>query len=388
MGKRGRVGVWIIIAVVAGVGLLGIGLRKTTGEAVGAVSRAETIGLTMGTVARVVVDAPEADGAVAQVMQELDRLSVLFDRFRPFGDVAALNASRGEWVTLSPEVLALLQEAVRLAEVSGGAFDPTVAPLIDLWGFVEEGTHAHDDEPGAGDDGAAHDTPDEVSNAAAPTTSNTSSSPTRLVGVEPPDPAALAAALELVDYRTIEIDAAHGRARLGILGQAVDLGAVAKGYGVDRAAELLRARGAVRGLVDLGGDIYALGTRVDGAPWRLGIRHPRKSGQLLGILHVSDAAVATSGDYERYFEYQGVRYSHIVDPKTGWPANELVSVTIVAPSGVWADALATAVFVLGKEKGLALIEALPGVDGILVDRDLGVTVSSGLHGRVDLMEGV
>src|SRR5690606_37079401 len=157
--------------------------------------------------------------------------------------------------------------------------------------------------------------------------------------------------------------------------------------GADRAVQLLKEHGVVRALVDLGGDVYALGTRPDGTPWRLGIRHPRRAGQILGILHVSDAAVATSGDYERYFEYEGVRYSHIVDPRTGWPAMELASVTVVAPHGVWADALSTAVFVLGKEEGLALLESLPGVEGILVDKDLNVLITSGLEGKVDRLEG-
>jgi len=376
MGKGIKAALLALIGVVLVV-TLGLGLRKAPGEAVSAVGRAETIGFTMGTVARVVAEGVEAESAVSAVMQELDRLTLLLDRFNPYGDVSALNSSSGEWVELSPEVLFVLQESLRLAELSGGAFDPTVAPVIDLWGFVEaESAYEHENEHGESEAAG-------LKEAAG----STSSSPTRMIGVSPPDPRELAQVLELVGFQSIEIDAGRGRARLGRPGQAIDLGAIAKGYGVDRAVEVLKEHGMVRALVDLGGDIYALGTRPDGTPWRLGIRHPRKPGEILGILRVSDAAVATSGDYERYFEYEGVRYTHIVDPRTGWPASDLASVTVVAPSGIWADALSTAAFVLGKEGGLALLESLPGVEGILVDKELNVTMTSGLQGKVDLLEG-
>lgn len=363
MKKQWRAALWVLVGVIA-VGAAGLALRKAPEQALSAEERAERIGFTMGTVARVVAEGPEAEEAVSAVMKELERLTLLLDRFHPYGDIGTLNASSGEWVEVSAEVLALLEEAVRLAEVSQGAFDPTVAPLVDLWGFVEAEPHEHEEGRAASD------------------------SPTPLVGTAPPDPEEIAKLLELVDYRSIEIDSVQGRARLARPGQAIDLGAIAKGYGMDRAVELLKARGIVRGIVDLGGDVYALGSRADGTPWRVGIRHPRKDGQILAVLRLSDAAVATSGDYERYFEYEGVRYTHIIDPRTGWPAAELASVTVVAPTGVWADALSTAVFVLGKERGLALLESLPGVDGILVDKELNVMMTSGLAGKVDLLEGV
>lgn len=365
-GKRAALAALIVAVACAGAWALSP-RRAPEGPGVGSPSsgdRTEAISFTMGTVARIVAEGPGAEAAVAGALEELDRLSLLFDRFRPYGDVWALNAAGGEWVEVTPEVLELIEEAVRLAELSGGAFDPTIAPVIDLWGFVEVGAQPEED-------GHEH--------SRAP-----GSAPTRMAGTEPPDPQELETVLKRVGYRRIEVDPDRGRARVGT-GQTIDLGAIAKGYGVDRAAQLLKERGIVRGLVDLGGDIYALGTRADGSPWRLGIRHPRQDGALLGILRVSDAAVATSGDYERYFEHEGVRYSHIVDPRTGWPARELVSVTVVAPSGVWADALATAVFVLGKEEGLALLESLPGVEGIVVDAGLQVAMTSGLEGKLELL---
>lgn len=349
-----------VIAVAVLLVAVGIGLRRGAVQRAGAVSvarpanpegtpnRAESIAFTMGTVARITAEGERAEEAVAAVTAELDRLTAIFDRFRPYGDLAAVNAAGGEWVKVSGEVMTLLEEALFLAELSGGSFDPTIAPVVDLWGFVEV-DHEHG-----------------------------SDSPTPMAGHKPPDPNELARVHKTVGYRGVEIDRENGRVRLTVPGQQIDLGAVAKGYAADRAAELLRQQGVERALIDLGGDIYALGTRPDGTPWRLGIRHPRVQGQLLGIVRASDVAVATSGDYERYFEYQGVRYSHILDPKTGWPAQEVISVTVVAPSGVWADALSTAAFVLGKERGAALLESLDGVEGIIVDRELNVHVTSGL----------
>lgn len=376
MDATRRVALGVLVLAVA-AGALALGLQRPFSVAVRPESRAESIGFTMGTVARVVAEGPDADAAVAAVMEEMDRLTSLLDRFRPYSHVALLNASNGEWVELAPEVVDVLQEALRLAELTGGAFDPTVAPLIDLWGFVEE-------ELPAGE-GVEHD---HTGVAASHAAAGSSSSPTRMAGTAPPEPEAIAALLPLVDFRGVEMDPEGGRARFSKPGQAIDLGAIAKGYGVDRAVQMLREQGVVRGLVDLGGDVYALGTRADGSPWRLGIRHPRRSGQILGVLHVSDAAVATSGDYERYFEHGGARYTHIVDPRTGWPASELASVTVVAPSGLWADALSTAAFVLGKEEGLALLERLPGVEGVLVDKELNVEITSGLQGKLDLVEGI
>ena len=159
-GKKAALG--LLAAAVLLAGAWGLGLRKAPGEAVAPLEREESIGFTMGTVARVVAEGPAAGAAVAAVMQELDRLTVLLDRFRPFGDVAALNGSGGEWVTVSAEVLALLEEAVRLAELSGGAFDPTVAPVVDLWGFVEEGTYPEEEaheHHGHGDEARPHGVP-------------------------------------------------------------------------------------------------------------------------------------------------------------------------------------------------------------------------------------
>lgn len=336
--------------------------------------RVEKTDFAMGTVIRIVAVGERAGEAVEAAMAEMHRLTGFFDRFRPEGELFAMNqatrkaqaaqdhrakSSAAEWIPVSPDTLALTQEAIQLAELTDGAFDPTVAPLIDLWGFVEVTDHDHSDESVV-----------------------SSGSPTPMRGVQVPSIKDIEDTLALVDYRTVEIDPAESRIRLSLPGQQLDLGGIGKGYAADRAAEILKSYGIEHALIDTGGDIVAVGSRDDGQPWRLAIRHPRSSG-IMAVIGVRDLAVATSGDYERYFEVDGTRYNHIIDPRTGWPASELMSVTVLAPTGVQADALATAVFVLGVEKGTQLVESLPDVEALLVSVEGTTYVTSGLEGQVE-----
>ena len=168
----------------------------------------------------------------------------------------------------------------------------------------------------------------------------------------------------------------------------LDLGGIAKGYAADRGAEVLRQKGIGKALLDFGGNIYALGTKSDTEQWRIGIQNPfEPRGNFIGILNVSDLSVVTSGTYERYFELDGVRYHHILDPSTGFPADTgLVSVTIIAASSMTADALATGVFVLGITQGLTLVEAFDGVEAILIGDDRRVYLSSGAGERFSLSD--
>ena len=165
---------------------------------------------------------------------------------------------------------------------------------------------------------------------------------------------------------------------------SLDLGGIAKGYIVDRGLALLAQAGVENAFLNAGGDIAILGTKPDGTPWRVGIRHPRGADHYIAVLSMTGGAVVTSGDYERTFEAGGQRYHHILDPSTGYPAGDLTSVTITAPTATEADALSTAVFVLGPERGLALVESLPGVEAVLVTRDLEIMVSTGLVGKIEL----
>jgi thiamine biosynthesis lipoprotein len=164
-------------------------------------------------------------------------------------------------------------------------------------------------------------------------------------------------------------------------GMRISLGGIAKGYAVDRAVEVLRESGIQGGIVSAGGDLKAFGKREDGGPWKVGVRNPRDPSKNISVIPVSNLAVATSGDYERYRVVGGRRYHHIIDPRTGYPSRGCMSVTVVTEQALEADALATAVFVLGPERGRALLEKLPDVEGILVDGDGRIVASSGLSGK-------
>jgi thiamine biosynthesis lipoprotein len=200
-----------------------------------------------------------------------------------------------------------------------------------------------------------------------------------------PEPVEIEAAAALVDYSLMENDYAAGKVFLPSSGMALDLGGIAKGYIVDRGLELLARSGIGHALLNAGGDIGILGPKPDGSPWRIGVKHPRRDDELIAVISwLKKGAVVTSGDYERFFEEDGERYHHILDPRTGYPARNLLSATVVAPTAIEADALSTALFVMGPQRGLELVESLPGVEAILVTPQLELLISSGLQDCVEL----
>lgn len=281
-----------------------------------------------------------AQGALDKAYQEMGRLESLLSRHQPASEVARINLAAGrEPVSVSLLTLLLVDQALEFGELTGGAFDITVAPLLNLWQFAGDGRQVPPEE-------------------------------------------SLQAALKLVDFRAVAVDRATRSVALRQSGAGIDLGGIAKGFIVDRAADVLRASGITSASVDAGGDIRLIGAKPDGRPWRIGVRHPREQRGIIAVLELENCAVVTSGDYERYFLLEGVRYHHLLDPATGRPARGLASVTVVAPEATTADALSTAVFVLGRERGLSLIESLPGIEALVVTEELEVVYSSGLAGKV------
>jgi len=191
--------------------------------------------------------------------------------------------------------------------------------------------------------------------------------------------------LPLIDYRAIQVNDAAGTVFLARKGMSMHLGGIGKGYALDRAADILRRRGVRNFMVQSGGDIYVSGAK-DGRPWRLGIQDPRgPANHSFAELDLSDGTFSTSGDYERSFLKDGRRYHHILDPSTGEPARGTRSVTIVANRAVLADGLSTGVFLLGPDAGMALIERLPDVDGVIVSDKNEVLISSGLRGKITIV---
>jgi thiamine biosynthesis lipoprotein len=239
-------------------------------------------------------------------------------------------------VAVSPSILKTLQAAKNIGDLSDGAFDVTFLAVGKLWSLKPEHPIIPDDD-------------------------------------------AIQKALGLVNYRDLVLDEEAGTAFLPKEGMLLDLGGIAKGTAVDLAIRSLKGSGIENALVNAAGDIYALGNRPDGTPWKVGIQDPRKKPGLLGELRVSNRSVSTSGDYERMVIIDGKRYHHIINPRTGKPSEGVISVTIVAPSAEEADGLATAVFLLGVEKGLALAERIPNVEALVIDSDGKRHPSSGFN---------
>ena len=186
-----------------------------------------------------------------------------------------------------------------------------------------------------------------------------------------------------IDLSQIQLDKKNHTVWLRLSGMQIDVGGIGKGYAADLAARVMQASGATAGVVALSGDIKTFGRMPDHQRFVFGIQHPRKEqGEVLGRIELEDEAVSTAGDYQRYFMKDGVRYHHILDPATLLPARGCQSVTVIAKDGVMADGLDTGIFVLGPDKGMALIESLPDVEGVIVGADNQVLVSSGLRNRL------
>ncbi len=274
--------------------------------------------------------------AIAAAFAEVARVEAVMSEWKEDSPISAVNRGAGGPAIAVPQELSeLVHRAVAIGERSAGAFDVTWKGMGKLWDF-------------------------------------------RVAPFAPPSAEAIDAARRRVDYRKVVFEG--DRLGLAEAGMALGLGGIAKGYGVDRAAAILAAEGCTDFFVDGGGDVLVRGTK-SGEPWKVGIRHPRREGELLAVIRSRGGAVVTSGDYERYRELDGVRYHHIIDPRTGEPARGCRSVTVVASQAELADALATAVFVLGPRDGLALIRSEPGAEVLIVDAAGEVLHTKGFPGE-------
>jgi len=293
-------------------------------------------GTTMGTFYNIqVVALPlavEPQALRDKIASELDQVESRMSTYRDDSEISGFNRSRTtDWFSVSPELAELVKEALRTSAASTGAFDPTVGPLVNLWGF--------------GPDGET-DTP--------------------------PTEAEIAEAKARVGYRKLSVRAIPPALRKSEPTLYLDLSAIAKGYGVDRLADLFDVIGITDYLIEIGGELRGRGYNGQGRPWRIAIERPSPEGRSVHkILALSDGAMATSGDYRNFFEHAGRHYSHTIAPETGHPVtHRLASVTVLAPRAVRADALATAFLVLGPELGVALAESL-GIPALFIVRTPG-----------------
>jgi thiamine biosynthesis lipoprotein len=276
-----------------------------------------------------------------------DRLSAIEDALSVriyTSEVSLINRNAGAGpVAVSADVMYVIKMAKYFAEKSNGAFDPAIGVLTSLWNI--------------GSDEERVPTAEEI-----------------------------AAALPLVDWRKIALDEDAGTVFLEEPGMKIDLGGIAKGFAADELVKILRRHGAPRAVIDLGGNIYMLGKKKDGSPWRVGVKDPAQpQGDVAVTLELGENSVVTSGMYERFFEEEGERYHHILDPKTGFPASSgVLSATIVCRSSLAADALSTAVFILGRDAGLALLEggfpeAGVQAEGLVIESGFTVTATEALE---------
>jgi len=291
------------------------------------------------------MDPAAATSAFDTIAQEFRRLEDLMSNWRNGSDIQILNAAAGDHpVPIAPEIRELLRTANQVSEWTNGRFDVTFGVMSGLWKF----DYQNEDQT-------------------------------------IPDPKEVARRRKLINYRDLKMDDEKGTAFLLREGMVVNLGGIGKGYAVDRARNLLLAAGFRNFMIQFGGDMYVAGNAGD-RPWRLGIQDPRgKDNHIFASIELSDSTFSTSGDYERFFIKDGRRYHHIIDPATGEPSMGCRSVTIVAKSATIADGLSTGVFIMGPEAGMALIERLPEVEGVIVSSKNEVLVSSGLKKRLTIL---
>lgn len=302
-------------------------------------ARAEWVGQAidlMGTRVSVELwDEDEAEGRalVAQVLDEYRRIDAMMSTYKPESEISLVNARAAfRPVPVGQELLSLIERSLELSRASGGAFDITYDSVGYLYDFRAR----------------RHPTNEEI-----------------------------AARLDAVDYRHVIVDRAASTIRFRTPGVRINLGGIAKGYAVERGAQLLRRHGIEHAVLNAGGDTRVLGDRL-GKPWIVGIRHPRAEDAVITRLPLVDEAISTSGDYERYFEEDGRRYHHIINPDTGKPTEGILSVTVIGPDATTTDGLSTTLFVLGTEEGLELIERFPGYEAVIVDATGKMSYSSGL----------
>ncbi|MFC1890769.1 FAD:protein FMN transferase [Thermodesulfobacteriota bacterium] len=288
---------------------------------------------------------PKAEEAIDAAFIEMGRLNDLLNNYDLKSEVSEINRKAGKVaVVISPETMDALRKAKSFCELSGGALDFTIGPLVKLWGFAK-------DKPG-------------------------------LPGREPDD-AKIKSTRALVDYRLLELinktkdGQAQRSAFLNKEGMSIDVGSFGKGYIVDRAMDILKEHGIENALIAAGGTICTMGRKPDNSLWTTAIRHPRNNKSFLTVLTFNNKSVSTSGDYEKFYKKKGKRRTHIIDPRTGIPVESIQSATVIAPDGMTSDSLSTALFVLGPEEGMKLVNSLPEVEALIVSQGGDIVFSKG-----------
>jgi thiamine biosynthesis lipoprotein len=279
-------------------------------------------------------DSEEAEALLATAMAEFDRIEQAMSTYIASSEISRVNrqaANRPQ--KISQELFALLEKALEISTLTGGAFDITYDSVGQLYDYRDR---------------------------------------------KHPDPLEIDALLEKIDYRYVLLNSEKGTVAFTVPGVRINLGGIAKGYAVEKVIEFLQDAGVEHALATAGGDTRILGQRLD-APWVVGIRDPNNANAVFTRMALQDEAISTSGDYERFFIEDGVRYHHILNPASGTSANGVRSVSVIGPSATVTDGLSTSVFVMGEKKGLELIDRLPDYEALIVLSDNEYAVSEGLR---------
>ncbi len=277
----------------------------------------------------------KAPVAIDRAIDEMRRLDRMLSSYDPDSEISRVNSQAGvKPVKVSPETFEVVDRVLYFASISDGAFDPTIFPVMRLWGFGD---------------------------------------PQQRVPAGPE----IERALALVDFRKVQMNPQDSTIFIEDRGMAVDLGAIAKGYAVDRMSAIMREEGVTSFLINAGGDVYACGLKPDKTPWNVAVTDPRNPQDFLGVMKAADVSIVSSGDYERFFEEGGVRYHHIIDPKTGYPSRTSRGTAVFLASSTDADGLSTTLFILGPDKSSDVLSKFPGVGAVFVLPD-GTIVKKGI----------
>jgi thiamine biosynthesis lipoprotein len=293
----------------------------------------------MNTYMSISVSGPDANQAIEEIKECVGSIENRLSKTLPDSEVAAINKANAEPVKVSSETYAVISEAVRYSELTDGAYDITVGPIMELWGFVSGEFYV-------------------------------------------PEESEIASALAFVDASGVILDPENRTVCLKKQGMQIDLGGIGKGYASNQIEKILESYEVHSATISLGGNVSVYGQKSSGEQWRIGITDPKDRGSMIGVVEIAEGSVITSGGYERYFEADGQTYIHIMDPKTGSPVDsDLLSVSIIGTDGVMGDCLSTALFVMGKEKAVSFWREHPDFSFVLCDKQGCIYVSDDLKTR-------
>ncbi|WP_243186830.1 FAD:protein FMN transferase [Clostridium muellerianum] len=299
---------------------------------------------SLGTIIQLRAYGNKSEIAISEAMKRVNDIDDKMSAFKDYSELSKINRSAGKcYEKVSCDTYFVINKAVEYSRMCHGTFDPTIRPIVNLWNIGKE-------------------------------------------NFKIPDKSEIANNLNLVDYKDICLDEKDVSIKLKKENQKLDVGGIAKGYAADEVKRVLEKYHIKSALIDLGGNILAVGNKVDGSKWNVGIQNPLKErGEFVGVLSVSNKSVVTSGNYERYSIKNGKRFHHIIDSRTGYPSEgEVISTTIISDYSIDGDGLSTGVYIMGVKDGMGLIESINGVEAIFITEDKKVYTSSGIKDKFNI----